>query len=186
MFLSGYSRLLIDCNRPPGTPTSIPPRSEATSIPGNEGITAAERSRRQALYFEPFRALVAAELDRRAAQARPTILLGVHSFTPVFHGVQRPWQAGLLYDRAAAFSQQVIAGLAAGPALCVGDNQPYQIEPEHDYTVPVHGDGRAIPAALLEIRQDLLQDSDQIAGWAARLAPVLSACAAHARPPRAG
>ena len=184
LILSGYSRLLIDCNRPLGTPTSIPDRSEDTVIPGNAGLSGVEREQRAATYFEPFRAMVAAELDRRAASSIPTILVGVHSFTPVFQGVARPWHAGVLYAEAAGFARALIGGLAADPALVVGDNEPYRIEPEHDYTVPVHGDGRGIPAALLEVRQDLVQSEPGIARWAERVAAVLAGLGGHARVPR--
>ena len=183
LFLSGYSRLLIDCNRPLGTPTSIPERSEDTIIPGNAGLSAAERSRRAVEYFEPFRRLVAAELDRRTALEIPTIVLGVHSFTPVFHGIRRLWQTGVLYANSARFGQDLICQLAKDPGLAVGDNQPYRIEPEHDYTVPVHGDGRCVPAALLEVRQDLLQTDDDILGWADRVGAALASLAGHAKPP---
>src|ERR1700743_1894057 len=33
-----YSRLVIDCNRPPQAASSIPRISEATAIPGNESL----------------------------------------------------------------------------------------------------------------------------------------------------
>ena len=184
LFLSGYSRLLIDCNRPPGTPTSIPERSEDTVIPGNLALPASERARRAAAYFTPLQNMVAAELDRRTREGIPTIVLGVHSFTPVFRGMSRPWQAGVLYAGAAGFGGAFIAQLAADAALTVGDNQPYQIEREHDYTVPVHGDARSIPAALLEIRQDLLTNDTGIASWADRLVPALSALVGHASTPK--
>ncbi|NKE44321.1 N-formylglutamate amidohydrolase [Roseomonas frigidaquae] len=171
LFLSGYSRLLIDCNRPPGVPSSIPLRSEATDIPGNHGLTAAEVAQRQDDYFWPFQHRIARFLD-----ARPTrFLLGVHSFTPVFRGVPRPWQAGVLYGEATGFGAALIAGLRQDPALTVGDNEPYRIELAEDYTVPVHGDARGIPAALLEVRQDLLADPAGIEAWARRLAPILDA-----------
>ncbi|UFN48009.1 N-formylglutamate amidohydrolase [Roseomonas sp. OT10] len=174
LFLSGYSRLLIDCNRPPGAPTSIPVRSEATDIPGNAAITPEERAAREAAYFLPFRDAVAAHLDARQAAGRPTLLLGVHSFTPVFLGEVRPWQAGILYAGAKDFAAALLDGLRAQPDLTVGDNEPYRIEPEHDHTVPVHGDARSIPAALLEIRQDLIADDAGVAEWADRLTPMLA------------
>ena len=186
LFLSGYSRLLIDCNRPLGTLTSIPERSEDTVIPGNAGLDPAERARRAAAYFEPLRTLVAAELDRREAQAMPTILVGVHSFTPVFQGIRRPWHGGILYSASVGFARALITRLASDPNLVVGDNEPYQIEPEHDYTVPIHGDRRRIPAALLEVRQDLLTDHDDVCGWAERLTAALSSVACLALPPCSG
>src|SRR3977135_312586 len=44
-----YSRLVIDCNRPPCVASSIPVLSEATTVPGNEGLTrAAGGARRRA------------------------------------------------------------------------------------------------------------------------------------------
>ncbi len=174
LFLSGYSRLLIDCNRPPGVPSSIPLRSESTDIPGNHGLTPAQVAQRQDDYFWPFQHRIARFLD-----ARPTrFLLGVHSFTPVFHGLHRPWQAGVLYGDAAGFGSALIAGLRQDPALTVGDNEPYRIDLAEDYTVPVHGDARGIPAALIEVRQDLLADAAGIEAWALRLAPILARAAA--------
>lgn len=182
LFLSGYSRLLIDCNRPPGAPTSIPVRSEDTDIPGNLDLPADERSRREAMYFAPFHAAVARLLDRRAAEGKRTIVVGVHSFTPVFLGVARPWLAGVLYARAERFGRAMVARLAAdlGPDV-VGDNEPYRIEPEqHDYTVPIHGDARGLDAALLEVRQDLIAAEEEAEAWAARLAPVFEDAAKEA------
>ncbi|MBD0273681.1 MAG: N-formylglutamate amidohydrolase [Acetobacteraceae bacterium] len=186
LFLSGYSRLLIDCNRPPGAPTSIPARSEDTDIPGNLGLDAGERVQRERAYFAPFHAAVARLLDRRAAEGRRTVVVGVHSFTPVFLGVSRPWLAGVLYAGAERFGRALVARLAAelGPDP-VGDNEPYRIEPEeHDYTVPVHGDARGLEAALLEVRQDLIANAAEAEAWAERLAPVLAEVAEEVAAPR--
>ena len=173
LFLSGYSRLLIDCNRPLGSPTSIPRRSEDTDIPGNRDLTPDEVAAREDGYFRPFHEAVAACLDARAG--RPTIVIGVHSFTPVYQGDRRPWHAGLLYAAAVPLGRFLVEALAAEPGLVIGDNEPYRIEPEYDYTVPIHGDARGLPAALIEVRQDLLADEAGIAAWAARLAPALAA-----------
>jgi predicted N-formylglutamate amidohydrolase len=170
LFLSGFSRLLIDCNRPPGVPSSIPLRSESTDIPGNRGLTARQVAQRQADYFTPFQDRIAGYLDARGRVA----VLGIHSFTPVFLGVARPWQAGVLYGDATGFGRALIEGLRQDPALTVGDNEPYRIDRAEDYTVPVHGDARGNPAALIEVRQDLLADAAGIEAWALRLAPVLA------------
>ena len=174
LFLSGYSRLLIDCNRPVGAPTSIPTVSEATAIPGNQGLDEAERARRAAAYHAPFHRRVEQALDGRAGSGQPTIVIGVHSFTPVFLGERRPWHAGVLYGQAAAFGQALAARVRAEPGLCVGDNEPYRVTPNTDYTVPVHGDRRGITAALIEVRQDLIGDDAGVEAWAARLHPALA------------
>ena len=174
LILSGASRLLIDCNRPPGVPSSIPLVSETTLIPGNQGLTAGEAAARRAAFFDPFQDAVTRVLDARCDAGRPTAILGIHSFTPVFLGVPRPWQAGVLYLGAVAFGARLRDALREDAALTIGDNEPYQVNLEEDYTVPVHGDARAIPAALIELRQDLLGNEAGIEDWAQRLAAILA------------
>jgi predicted N-formylglutamate amidohydrolase len=185
LFLAGTSRLLIDLNRPLHAPSSIPEVSEATPIPGNRGIDPAERARRQAAWFTPFHARVAAFLADRVAAGQPTAVIGVHSFTPVYLGERRPWHAGILYGRAEAFGTTLVRQLAAEPGLFIGDNEPYRIETEMDYTVPVHGDARGLDAVLLEVRQDLLGSAAQCEAWAARLAAALEQIAAGRKRPEA-
>jgi len=182
LFLSGYSRLMIDCNRPPGVPSSIPVRSEDTEIPGNLNLSPEGVAQRTALCFTPFHARIAAHLDARAAAGRRSVVIGVHSFTPVFRGQRRVWHAGVLYGAATALGANLMAGLAADPTLVVGDNEPYRIDVTEDYTVPVHGDARGNPAALIEVRQDLLGDAAGIEAWATRLAPVLERAALPSAP----
>lgn len=178
LILSGYSRLLIDCNRPLDAASSIPVRSEDTDIPGNLGLDAAARAERDRLCFAPFREEVARRLEARLAARRPTLLIGMHSFTPVYLGVRRAWQAGFLYLAARELGQALIALLrAADPSLCVGDNEPYSVTPEGDYTVPWQGDCRGIPTALIEVRQDLIADAAGAERWAGLLAPVLAQAA---------
>ena len=174
-FLSGYSRLLIDLNRPLGTPGSIPVLSEDTDIPGNVGVDAAERDRREKIMFSPFHDRVAAHLDHRVTERRPTRIVTIHSFTPVFLGVARPWHAGVLHDRAADLAEAILSGLRTNAALNVAANVPYVISRDADYAVPVHGDDRGIPAVLVEIRQDLLANRSGIEEWANRLAAALPA-----------
>ncbi|WP_214473137.1 N-formylglutamate amidohydrolase [Mesorhizobium sp. dw_380] len=174
-FLSGYSRLLIDLNRPLGTPGSIPVLSEDTDIPGNVGVDTAERNRRAKIMFSPFHDRVAAHLDRRVTEGRPTRIVTIHSFTPVFLGVVRPWHAGVLHEHAADLAEAILLGLRADAALNVAANVPYVISRDADYAVPIHGDDRGIPAVLVEIRQDLLSTRSGIEEWADRLATAMPA-----------
>ncbi len=171
--LSGYSRLLIDCNRPLAAPSSIPERSEATDIPGNRNLSPAERAERDLLFFAPFRERVAALLDARLEAGRPTVLIGMHSFTPVFLGVARPWQVGVLYRRARRLAAVMLGALREDPALTVGDNEPYRVTEAGDYTVPHVGEARGLATALFEVRQDLITDAAGAAAWGERLAGVL-------------
>jgi predicted N-formylglutamate amidohydrolase len=174
-FLGAYSRLLIDLNRPLTSAGSICLRSEDTDIPGNAGIDGAERTRRAQRIFAPFHERVAAHLDRRKAEGRPTRIVTIHSFTPVFLGVARPWHAGILYGEAIGLGEAIVAALRRDRALNVGANVPYAITPEDDYAVPVHGDRRGLPAVLIEIRQDLISSAAGADAWAERLASALPA-----------
>jgi predicted N-formylglutamate amidohydrolase len=167
-----YSRLVIDCNRPPGAATSIPEISEVTLIPGNVGLSTAERMAREREIFRPYHDAIAAELERRRKAKAPTALIALHSFTPVFKAAARPWHAALLYHRDPRLARALLA-LLRNDGLTVGDNEPYFVSDETDYTIPVHGERRNIPHALIEIRQDLLADEKGEREWAQRLARIL-------------
>ena len=104
-----YSRLVIDCNRPPDVAASIPEMSELTPIPGNVGLSEASRAARVREIFTPYHERIAAELERRRQAGRATVLIALHSFTPVFKGVTRPWHAGVMYNRDPRFARQVLA-----------------------------------------------------------------------------
>ena len=168
-----YSRLVIDCNRPPGAPTSIPTLSEATEIPGNRDLFPAAREAREMEIFRPYHATITASLDARAAAGRPTLLVAMHSFTPVYLGVARPWQAGLLYNRDAGLAACLLAALRQEEGLVVGDNEPYAVSDLTDYTIPVHGEERGVPHVGVEIRQDLISAAEGQAEWAQRMARAL-------------
>lgn len=172
-FLGTYSRLLIDLNRPLGIPGSIPARSEATIIPGNEALDGQERDRRRDRIFAPFQQAITTFIDRRIDAGLPTILIAVHSFTPVFLGVARPWHAGVLFGNAKALGHRLVARLAEDSALSVAANQPYTVSRQEDYAILVHGDDRHIPAVLIEIRNDGLSDRAAVEEWAERLTAAL-------------
>jgi predicted N-formylglutamate amidohydrolase len=184
-----YSRLVIDCNRPPGAPTSIPEISELTPIPGNVALSEAEKDARVREIFQPYHAGIEAELERRRLAGRATALVALHSFTPVFKGVSRAWHVALLYNRDVRLAHRLLALLREVPNLVVGDNQPYFVSDTTDYTIPVHGERRGLPHALIEIRQDLVADDSGQRNWAgilARLLPRAYAELTASNPTRAG
>lgn len=172
-FLSTCSRLLIDLNRPLNAPSSVVVRSEATDIPGNASLDAAEIERRQQLIFKPYHDRIVAHLEERQRSERRTLLVAVHSFTPVYHGKTRPWHAGVLFDQATEFAGKVISNLRSDPLLTVDANVPYGVSPDEDYGLLVYGDYRNNPAILIEIRHDLIRDDAGVGVWASRLAQAL-------------
>lgn len=174
-FLGGYSRLLIDLNRPLHVADSIPLRSEATDVPGNLSLDAAEQERRRQLIFHPFQDRLRAHLEKRTADGRRNILIAVHSFTPVYLGQQRSWHAGVLFDKSDQLGQALIAQLSTDRLLHVGANVPYGVSADADYALVVHGDQLGNPAALLEIRNDLIADPDGVEVWTGKLESALRA-----------
>ena len=175
MIAQRYSRLVIDCNRPPGVASSIPIISEATRIAGNEGLSHAEREARRLEIFKPYHDRLGAILDARLGLRQPTILLAMHSFTPVYADVARPWQIGTLYNRDKRLAAILLELLRAEGDLTVGDNQPYAASDATDYCIPVHCEPRALIHCGIEIRQDLIADEAGQHAWAERLTRVFSA-----------
>jgi predicted N-formylglutamate amidohydrolase len=171
--LQNYSRLVIDCNRRPGVPTSIVRISEATRIPGNERVTVEEAAAREREIFRPYHDRIRTEMDMRTRLGRPTVLISVHSFTPTFHGASRPWHAGVLYNKDPRLARQLLQHLRAVPGIQVGDNEPYAVTQETDYTIPEHGEERALPHVGIELRQDLIGTEAGQREWAERLAHTL-------------
>jgi len=173
LIVQTYSRLAIDCNRPPNTPSSIAPISELTPIPGNQNLGAAEVEARRREIFQPYHDRISAELDARKVLKRLTILVAVHSFTPVYKDESRPWQVGVLYNRDARLARILLELFRGESRLIVGDNQPYSVSDETDYAIPIHGERRSIPHVELEIRQDLLADESGLTAWAQRVTHAL-------------
>ncbi|MGH8053173.1 MAG: N-formylglutamate amidohydrolase [Stenotrophomonas sp.] len=170
-----YSRLLIDCNRPLASPTLIPEISDGTAIPGNLGLSEAQREQRIAAIHTPYHAHINSELDRRRDAGVPTLLVMMHSFTPAMNGFQRPWQAGVLYHQDTRFAHALLKALRDEGDLVVGDNEPYSINSNSDYAVPMHGEARGLVHVELEIRQDLIADAAGQQAWAERLERIFRA-----------
>ena len=171
--LQTYSRLVIDCNRPPGVAASVPLVSEATAVPGNHGLPPDAIAAREREIFRPYHDRITALLDARAAAGRRSVLMSMHSFTPVYLGVARRVEVGMLYGTDTRLAHALLRLLQDEGDLAVGDNEPYAVTAESDYAVPVHGVGRALLHTAIEIRQDLIAAPEGQRAWAARLARLL-------------
>ena len=168
-----YSRLVIDCNRVPGSETSIPEISELTAVPGNVRLSEARKAARLREIFRPYHDRIEMLLDRRRRAGQPVALVAMHSFTPVFKDVARPWHVAVLYNRDPRFAHLLMAELQREAGLVVGDNEPYSVTDATDYTIPVHGERRGLHHLAVEIRQDLIADDAGQRAWATRLARLL-------------
>lgn len=171
--LSAVSRLVIDCNRPLGHPTSICADSDGTAVPGNRALETEHIRQRAADYFYPYHGAISTHLGR-IEEARDVVaaLIAVHSFTPVMAGQARPWHIGILWNQDPRLAVPLIEALRADGDLVVGDNQPYSGR-DCNYTADLHGSAHGRPHVSIEIRQDLLGDDRLAEGWGDRLADLL-------------
>jgi predicted N-formylglutamate amidohydrolase len=151
-----YSRLVIDCNRTPERADAMPEVSDGTAIPANVGLSNEDRAARRAAIFQPYHDRIAAELDARAG--RPTLIVALHSFTPVMAGFVRPWKYGVLHLHDSALSLRMLSLFQAEFGDAAGDNEPYSMDGT-DYTVPFHAIARGLDYIEIETRQDLIGDA---------------------------
>ena len=131
--------------------------------------------------FEPYHGRITQVIDRRLREGMPTVLVSLHSFTPVYAGIKRPWHVGTLYQSDTRLPPLLLKGLRAQGDLVVGDNEPYAVSNETDYTIPVHGEARGLMNTGIEIRQDLISDQSGEAEWAERLANIFGEIEAELR-----
>lgn len=171
--LSGYSRLVVDCNRPLHVDEAFVTTSEDVEVPGNAALDVDERGRRAATFYWPYHDALHSLVRARERAAAAPFMISVHSFTPVFHGVRRPWHVGVHYRWDDRGAKLVLDGLRGDGALHVGDNEPYPLALGEDYTVPVHAERRGMPYVLFEIRQDLIETRAGQRQWAERLGALL-------------
>lgn len=174
-----YSRLVCDCNRSTHVDSFIPTLSEATRIPGNEGLSSAARQARIDEIYRPLHRRIEQEIDQRLALGQPVVFISVHSFTPIFLGEERPMHLGLLYAKDPRLASLVGSVLREHGNSVVVDNEPYALDHERDFTVPYHGEQRGIPSLEFEVRQDLIAEPDGQEAWAERLADALQRSVNH-------
>jgi len=176
--LSHFSRLVVDPNRQLDNPTLMPEISDGTVVPGNRDLDAAARRARVDTFFRPYHHAIDAQLDAMlaagAAQGRAPAVVSMHSFTPVMHGVGRPWEIGVLWNRDPRLPRPLMERLRA-EGLTVGDNEPYSGADGHGYTQHTHADRRGLANVLIEVRQDLIDTQQGAALWAERLGAALEA-----------
>ncbi len=172
---SGYSRLVIDCNRKPGYPSSIPPISDGTVVPGNRGLSDIDRVTRADACFWPYHRAIDAQLAALMALGPKPAVVVIHSFTPRMNEFDRPWHLGVLWDQDGRLAQPLLHHLGQASGVMVGDNEPYSGRGEQEYTIGAHAVPHDLPRVSIEIRQDLIGDDAGVRHWANVLQPAIAA-----------
>ncbi|WP_332688375.1 N-formylglutamate amidohydrolase [Devosia sp.] len=171
---STVSRLIIDCNRELDAPDLIWTMSESTHIAANENLDDAERRYRIDQFHRPYHASIETLLEARRHAGRETILVCMHSFTPIYHGVARPWPIGLIHGVDVGYTKALFNALKADdPGLDVGWNEPYAALNGVTLTLEKHGDARGLDATMIEIRHDEILEPAGVTLWSSRLARCL-------------
>jgi predicted N-formylglutamate amidohydrolase len=172
---SNASRLLIDCNRPLDAPDLITPMSESTIIPGNIGLSPARRQERIERFYNPFHSVVDAILSARLDKCLSPGVIAVHSFNPVYLGIARPWQVGIIHDEDSAWALCLVDHLRARTNFTVGINEPYSPSDRVYHTLERHARSRSLPAVMIEVRNDEIASEKQQAYWGDLLSGVAQA-----------
>jgi predicted N-formylglutamate amidohydrolase len=175
LVLQRYSRLAYDCNRPPESADAMPEISETTHIPGNRHLSPDDKLMRTREIYRPFHATIADVLDCRAAQGARSMVVTIHSFTPVYKGTQRAVELGILHDRDRGLADELITSF---PTVDARLNEPYGPDDGVLHTLNLHAVPRRLRHAMIEIRNDFLLDEPGQAEWAERLSAALVQAAA--------
>lgn len=164
------SRLVYDCNRPPESDQAIRPESEVYNIPGNTGLTAAQRAARTDYIYRPFQSALA-----EAVKTRPqTVLVTIHSFTPIYNDMPRAVEVGILHDSDSRLADAMLAAAAKNPVFRVERNAPYGPEDGVTHTLAEHALPRGHLNVMIEVRNDLLANEAGIAAIATWLENLLT------------
>lgn len=171
--LAGFSRLIVDPNRKPDDPGAFPEISDGIAIPGNIGLSDQQKAQRICSFFKPYHDAITERLEAFEQRGVVPALIAVHTCTPEFDRIVRPWHIGIMWDKDARIPQHVMSHFSQGDEVCVGDNEPYSGRHPNDFTIDYHAEPHGLPHVGFEIRQDLVADRDGARRWAGILAKAL-------------
>lgn len=171
--LAGFSRLIVDPNRKLDDPTAFIEVSDGIGIPGNIDLDEAQKALRVRSFFQPYHDAIETRLKRMMAAGSVPALISIHTCTPVFARVVRPWHVGILWDRDPRIAVPLMENLQRMDGICVGDNEPYSGRHPHDFTIDHHAEPAGLPHVGIEVRQDLVSDDEGARNWAGMLAEAL-------------
>ncbi|WP_420405671.1 N-formylglutamate amidohydrolase [Nisaea sp.] len=179
------SRLVYDCNRPPEAESAMPAVSEIYDVPGNAGLTETQRAERAERIYFPFRDALKSVIDGRLAGGRRPAIVTVHSFTPSYRGIERPFDLGILHDADTRLADTMLDQPESLAGLDVRRNEPYGPDDGVTHTLKVHALPHGLLNVMIEIRNDIIRAAAQQRAMAERLSGVvaraLELCAASDR-----
>jgi len=171
--LAGFSRLIVDPNRQLDDPSAFIQVSDGIAVPGNLDLDEEQKALRVRSFFKPYHDKISERLAHLTANGEVPALISVHTCTPVFDRVVRPWHIGVLWDKDPRIPVPLIERFNRMEGICIGDNEPYSGSHPHDFTVDYHAETAGLPHVGIEVRQDLVSDEAEARKWASILADGL-------------
>jgi len=157
-----FSRLAYDCNRPPEVISAMPFETEAFPVPGNTSLSQQQKDARAVEIYEPFHGAVSGVKALQELRGQDTVVVSVHSFTPVFHGKQRFVEIGYLCNENDRLARAMLARKHSEQVHDIRLNEPYGPADGVLHTINLHTDGGRDPHLMIEVRNDLLSNADGI------------------------
>jgi predicted N-formylglutamate amidohydrolase len=171
--LAGFSRLIVDPNRKLEDPSAFVEISDGQAIPGNIDLDEEQKALRIQSFFKPYHDQITARLKRFSDSGIVPAMISVHTCTPVFDRVVRPWHIGIMWDKDPRIPLPLIQRLERMDGICIGDNEPYSGRHPHDFTIDYHAEPAGLPHVGIEVRQDLVKSKEGAREWAGILAEAL-------------
>jgi len=171
--LSGFSRLIVDPNRQLDDPTAFVEISDGIGIPGNMDLDDEQKALRVQSFFKPYHDMITARIDGFRQRGIVPALISIHTCTPVFDRVVRPWHIGIMWDTDPRIPAPLIERFKSMDGICIGDNEPYSGRHPHDFTIDYHAEPAGLPHVGIEVRQDLVKNDGGARKWAGILAQAL-------------
>jgi len=174
---SNISRLVYDCNRNTGEASAMTARSELFDVPGNVEISSSETQARIEQIYNPFSiALDKVITEKKSSVAEPSVaepsgaepsiaaplLVTIHSFTPVYFGQKRNVEIGILHSSDSQLADEMLSLAPMFNDIKIERNQPYGPADGVAHTLEEHGIKNNLPNVMIEVRNDLLADSEGV------------------------
>jgi predicted N-formylglutamate amidohydrolase len=172
--LAGFSRLIVDPNRQLVDSSAFVEISDGIAIPGNIGLDEEQKAMRVQSFFKPYHDKITSSLKRFSESGIVPAMISVHTCSPVFDRIVRPWHIGIMWDKDPRIPIPLMRRLEQMDGVCIGDNEPYSGRHPHDFTIDHHAETAGLPHVGIEVRQDLVNDEDGARKWAGILAGALA------------
>ena len=165
---SFYSRLVVDVNRDPNHPDSMPATSDGTIIPANQNITEQERHSRLDAIFSPYHTALSQAIDSRNTPVFPVFLHTMTNRLITQPDDKRIWPITVLHNEDKRLAHPLLAHIR-NAGIATAANEPYSGYDHTAYCLRTYGVERGLPHVAIEIRQDLVMDTVRQRLWALHL-----------------